>query len=60
LVPQANIDFWTYPTTGWAHTIDDPHDPKSKAIVWQKLVGLAYAKRVDLTCSFTAPIRSGR
>jgi xanthine dehydrogenase/oxidase len=56
---KQNIDFWTYPDTGWAHTIDDPHNPSTTTIVWQKLVALAYTNRVDLTCSFTAPIRGG-
>ncbi|MFS8068526.1 MAG: molybdopterin cofactor-binding domain-containing protein, partial [Byssovorax sp.] len=61
---KQNIDFWNYPPTdsapnGWAHKINDPHNAASTTLIWQKLVALAYANRVDLTCSFTAPIRGG-
>jgi xanthine dehydrogenase/oxidase len=51
---KAGIDFWNYPDTGWNTQL-----PGSTTLIWQKLVALAYANRIDLTCSFTAPIRGG-
>jgi len=51
---KNGIDFWNHPDTGWNTEL-----PGSKVLIWQKLVALAYANRVDLTCSFTAPIRGG-
>jgi xanthine dehydrogenase/oxidase len=51
---QQGIDFWNYPDTGWNTQL-----PDSTTLIWQRLVALAYSQRVDLTCSFTAPIRGG-
>lgn len=51
---KNGIDFWSYPDTGWNTQL-----PDSTTLIWQKLVALAYSQRVDLTCSFTAPIRGG-
>lgn len=51
---KAGIDFWNYPESGWNTEL-----PGSTTLIWQKLVAAAYTNRVDLTCSFTAPIRGG-
>ena len=54
---KAGIDFWNYPETGWNTEIT--LSSGATVLIWQQLVALAYNNRVDLTCSFTAPIRGG-
>jgi xanthine dehydrogenase/oxidase len=49
------IDFWNHGEKGWATEIPIPGKP----LIWQKLVSQAYAHRVSLVASFTAPIRGG-
>jgi xanthine dehydrogenase/oxidase len=53
------IDFWNYGPAqgGWAATVEGPN--KRKAMIWQFLIQIAYAKRVSLVASFTAKIRGG-
>jgi xanthine dehydrogenase/oxidase len=51
------IDFWNYPDSGWNTEVT--LQSGATGLIWQFLVGLAYTNRVDLTCSFTAPIRGG-
>lgn len=55
---DQGIDFWNYPADkgGWMATTEVQG---RKAMVWQFLVQLAYAKRVSLLASFTAKIRGG-
>jgi xanthine dehydrogenase/oxidase len=56
---QQLIDFWNYPDTGWATKVPSAGPGSKQVLIWQKLVSLAYAKRVELTCSFTAKIEGG-
>lgn len=53
---QNGIDFWNYGEKGWATTVATPQGPR---LVWQNLVQQAYAQRVSLIGSFTAPITGG-
>jgi xanthine dehydrogenase/oxidase len=50
------IDFWNHGLKGWAAEVPGTNPP---ILIWQKLVKLAYGQRVDLICSFTAPIQGG-
>ncbi|WP_150244226.1 molybdopterin cofactor-binding domain-containing protein [Nocardiopsis quinghaiensis] len=47
------IDYWNHGEQGWAARTE------SGKLVWQNLVQLAYAHRVDLVTAFTAPITGG-
>ncbi|MEN3371334.1 MAG: hypothetical protein V7609_3477 [Verrucomicrobiota bacterium] len=51
------VDFWNYGAQGgWAATVEvNGH----KAMIWQFLMPIAYAKRVNLVASFTAKIHGG-
>jgi xanthine dehydrogenase large subunit len=51
---NAGVDFWSYGELGWAAQPEN-----STTLVWQNLVSKAYAARVSLTATFTAPIRGG-
>ncbi len=51
------IDFWNYGAQGWAATVELPN--KRKGMIWQFLIQIAYAKRVNLVASFTAKIHGG-
>jgi xanthine dehydrogenase/oxidase len=53
------IDFWNYGAAqdGWAATVEGPNN--RKAMIWQFLIQIAYAKRVSLVASFTAKIHGG-
>jgi xanthine dehydrogenase/oxidase len=42
---------------GWATTVEGPFG--RKAMIWQFLIGIAFAKRVSLVASFTAKIKGG-
>ena len=53
---QQGIDFWNHGAQGWAAQVTTA---TRTALVWQNLVQLAYAKRVNLIASFTAKIRGG-
>lgn len=50
---QQGIDHWNHPEQGWAART------RTGKLVWQNLVQLAYAHRVDLVTAFTAPITGG-
>ncbi len=52
------IDFWNYSEEqgGWTVTVEINGQ---KAMIWQWLVQVAFAKRVSLVASFTAKIRGG-
>ncbi len=52
------IDFWNYTAEqgGWAVKVEANG---TKAMIWQFLIQLAFAKRVSLVASFTAKIRGG-
>lgn len=50
---QQGIDHWNHPREGWAART------ATGKFVWQNLVQLAYAHRVDLVVAFTAPIVGG-
>jgi len=52
---QQGIDFWSHGEEGWAAEAGTT----PPALVWQKLVALAYSQRVSLVASFTAPARGG-
>jgi xanthine dehydrogenase/oxidase len=55
-----NIDFWNYGAgegKGWATPIELPGG--RKVLIWQFLVQMAYAQRVNLLTAFTAKIRGG-
>ncbi|NRR32070.1 molybdopterin-dependent oxidoreductase [Oxalobacteraceae bacterium] len=49
------IDFWNFPD-GWATSVTIN---KRVSLIWQNLIQLAYAKRVNLIASFTARIKGG-
>jgi xanthine dehydrogenase/oxidase len=52
------IDFWNYGSQGgWSATVEGPYG--RKAMIWQFLINIAYAKRVNLIASFTAKIHGG-
>lgn len=52
------IDFWNYGSQGgWSATVEGPHG--NKGMIWQFLIQIAYAKRVNLVASFTAKIHGG-
>jgi xanthine dehydrogenase/oxidase len=52
------VDFWNYGSQGgWAATVEGPHG--HPAMIWQFLIQIAYAKRVNLVASFTAKIHGG-
>ncbi|HYJ03548.1 MAG TPA: molybdopterin cofactor-binding domain-containing protein [Chthoniobacterales bacterium] len=51
------IDFWNYGTKGWSTTVEGPYG--RKAMIWQFLIQIAFAKRVNLVASFTAKIHGG-
>ena len=52
------IDFWNYGSQGgWSATVEGPYG--RKAMIWQFLINIAYAKRVNLVASFTAKIHGG-
>jgi xanthine dehydrogenase/oxidase len=52
------IDFWNYGAQGgWSATVEGPNG--RKAMIWQFLIQIAYAKRVNLVASFTAKIHGG-
>jgi xanthine dehydrogenase/oxidase len=52
------VDFWNYGSQGgWSATVDGPHG--HPAMIWQFLIQIAYAKRVNLVASFTAKIHGG-
>lgn len=51
------IDFWNYGTEGWSTTVDGPYG--RPGMIWQFLIQIAYAKRVNLVASFTAKIHGG-
>ena len=55
---SQGIDFWNYGAEqgGWAATTEVNG---RKAMIWQFLVQLAFAKRVSLVAAFTAKIRGG-
>ena len=55
---SQGIDFWNYGAEqgGWAATTTVNG---RKAMIWQFLVQLAFAKRVSLVAAFTAKIRGG-
>lgn len=53
---NQGIDFWNSGEKGWADIVEK--DGK-KALIWQNLVQLAFSKRVNLICSYTAKIRGG-
>ncbi|HEY6969803.1 MAG TPA: molybdopterin cofactor-binding domain-containing protein [Candidatus Angelobacter sp.] len=50
------IDFWNYGLEGWAAkvTVNDRTN-----LIWQNLTQMAYANRVSLIATFTAPIQGG-
>ncbi|MCY1074470.1 molybdopterin cofactor-binding domain-containing protein [Archangium lansingense] len=50
------IDFWNFSETGWNTEVTINGQ---KSLIWQKLVQLAYSKRIGLVASFTAPIPGG-
>ncbi|WP_017576439.1 molybdopterin cofactor-binding domain-containing protein [Nocardiopsis kunsanensis] len=50
---KQGVDHWNHPREGWA-----ARTPSGK-FVWQNLVQLAHAHRVDLVAAFTAPIVGG-
>jgi xanthine dehydrogenase/oxidase len=50
------IDFWNYKEEGWATKVKAQG---REALIWQFLIGLAFAKRVSLVVASTAPIRGG-
>ena len=55
-----HIDFWNYGAgegKGWATEVTDAFG--KKAMIWQHLVNLASAKRVNLIASFNAKIKGG-
>jgi xanthine dehydrogenase/oxidase len=57
---NQGVDFWNYTADGgqgWATVIQPPN--KHKGMIWQFLVQIAYAKRVNLVTSFTAKIHGG-
>lgn len=57
---DQGVDFWNYTADGglgWATIVTPPNKPKG--MIWQFLVQIAYAKRVNLVTSFTAKIRGG-
>jgi xanthine dehydrogenase/oxidase len=57
---DQGIDFWNYGAAqggGWATTVQGPFE--KKAMIWQFLIQIAFAKRVSLVASFTAKIRGG-
>jgi xanthine dehydrogenase/oxidase len=55
---NQGVDFWNYGAQGgWAATVEGPY--KKKAMIWQFLIQIAYAKRVNLVASFTAKIHGG-
>jgi xanthine dehydrogenase/oxidase len=56
---QQRIDYWNYPETGWQTKVPSAGAGSSEVLIWQKLVSLAYSKRVELTCAFTAKIQGG-
>ena len=53
---DRGIDFWNYGQKGWATSVTTNGRP---TLIWQNLVQLAFANRVDLVCSFTAPLQGG-
>lgn len=56
---QQLIDYWNYPDTGWQTKVPSNGPGSSEVLIWQKLVSLAYSKRVELNCAFTAKIQGG-
>lgn len=54
---DQGIDFWNHGEDGWAATVTNAQG--RTALIWQNLIQLAYAKRVNLIASFTAKIRGG-
>lgn len=54
---DQGIDFWNHGEQGWAATVTNAQG--RTALIWQNLIQLAYAKRVNLIASFTAKIRGG-
>lgn len=55
---QQQIDYWNHPDTGWATKLSEGPNGR-ESLMWQKLVHLAYAQRVELLCSFSAQIQGG-
>jgi xanthine dehydrogenase/oxidase len=54
---QKGVDFWNYGTQGgWAALVEMNG---KETMIWQLLVQIAYAKRVNLIASFTAKIHGG-
>ena len=49
------IDFWNYGQNGWAATAEND----GQSLIWQKLIQLAFQKRVSLIATFTSRIRGG-
>ncbi len=57
---KNHIDFWNYGAgegKGWATPFSDAHG--STKLIWQQLVNVASANRVNLIASFTAKIKGG-
>jgi xanthine dehydrogenase large subunit len=55
---NQGIDFWNYGSQGgWSATVEGPFG--RKAMMWQFLINMAFAKRVNLIASFTAKIHGG-
>lgn len=53
---SSGIDFWNYGEKGWASEVTTT---QGRRLIWKNLVSMAYAQRVDLIGSFTAPIAGG-
>jgi xanthine dehydrogenase/oxidase len=53
---DQGINFWNHGSKGWAATVEAN---SRKAMIWQFLIQLAFAKRVSLVAAFTAKVRGG-
>lgn len=54
---RRGIDYWNHGLAGWNTTI---HEERGEStLIWQNLVRQAFAHRVNLVVSSTAPIRGG-
>ncbi|MEA2129400.1 MAG: hypothetical protein QOJ85_2291 [Solirubrobacteraceae bacterium] len=54
---DMQIDFWNYGEKGWATEVDSPGG--GRKLIWQNVVAQAFAQRVSLIASFTAPMLGG-
>lgn len=54
---QQGIDFWNYKEKGWATQVTLKSG--RTALIWQFLVGLAFANRISLIATFNAKIHGG-